>query len=99
MGWSAVVREVWVASLVGRPRGGGGRFRLPWLGGVGCSWGSVLCVVVLYVCYPMYTQWRVCMFVRWCVYERVESKICIILIQSKIFECKNLTAIYLHAAR
>ena len=37
MGWSAAVREVWVADLIRRPRGDGGRVRPQWLGGVGCS--------------------------------------------------------------
>ena len=37
MGWSEVVREVSMADLIGRPRGDGGRFRPPWLVGVGCS--------------------------------------------------------------
>ena len=36
MGWSEVVREVSMADLIGRPRGDGGRFRPPWLVGVGC---------------------------------------------------------------
>ena len=38
MGWSEVVREVWVANLIGRSRGDGGRFRRPWSGWVGCLW-------------------------------------------------------------
>ena len=40
MGWSEVMREVWLDDLIGRPCGGGGRFRRPWLGEVGCSWRS-----------------------------------------------------------
>ena len=38
MGWYAAVREVWVASLVGRPRGGGEGFgRHGWVGLVVCG--------------------------------------------------------------
>ena len=37
MGWSEVVGEVSMDELIGRPRGDGGRFRRPWLVGVGCS--------------------------------------------------------------
>ena len=76
MGWSAAVREVWVAGLIRRPRGDGGRFRRPWSGGVGCLWWSAfLCVV--YLCTYVVTVWRV--FVRWCVQAvGLESKICII---------------------
>ena len=77
MGWSAAVREVWVADLIRRPRGDGGRFRRPWSGGVGCLrwwWSAFLCVV--YLC-TYVTVWRV--FVRWCVRAvGLESKICII---------------------
>ena len=96
MGWSAAVREVWVASLVGRPRGGGGRFRLPWFGGVGCSCGGRLFLWLLCMMYvTLKTVPRVYdtyMFVRWCVD--------IILIQARyLFEFKNLTAICFHAAR
>ena len=40
MGWSEVVREVWLADLIRRPCGDGGRFWPPWLGEVGCSWRS-----------------------------------------------------------
>ena len=36
MGWSEVVGEVSMDELIGRPRGDGGRFRPPWLVGVGC---------------------------------------------------------------
>ena len=32
-----LVHGVWVANLLGRPRGGRGWFRPPWFGGVGCS--------------------------------------------------------------
>ena len=39
MGWSEIVREFWVADLIGRPRGDGGRFWPPWLVGVGCLLG------------------------------------------------------------
>ena len=31
MGWSEVIREVWLDDLIGRPCGDGGRFRRPWL--------------------------------------------------------------------
>ena len=44
MGWSAAVRGVCLASLVGWPRGGWGRFRPPWLGGVGCPWWLAFCL-------------------------------------------------------
>ena len=37
VGWVEVVHEVWVADLIGRPRGDGERFRPIWFGGVGCS--------------------------------------------------------------
>ena len=97
MGWSAAVHEVWVDSLVGRPRGSGGRFRLPWSGGVGCSWGSAFFVVVVYMYVTLHSGACVPMFVHWCVCERRKKDI--ILIQSKIFEFKNLTAICFHAAR
>ena len=85
MGWSADIREVWVASLAGRPRDGGGRFRLPWLGGVGCSWGSAfLWLWCMYVtlnsgaCVPYDT---IPMFVRWCAN--------IILIQARYLNSKT----------
>ena len=63
MGWSAAVREVWVASLVGRPRGGGGRFRRPWLGGrlfyVRCAYVGVrYCTVAARVRSLVCTSWR-----------------------------------------
>ena len=42
MGWSEVVREVSMDDLIGRPRGDGGRFRPPWLGGVNRNTGKVV---------------------------------------------------------
>ena len=83
-----------MASLVGRPRVGGGRFRRPWLG------GRLFYVRCFYV------------GVRYCtVAARVRSLVCTsceawkaryVLFEFKAryaFQFKNLTAIFLHAAR